>query len=78
MWANAIRIAALEAAGKGKSKQLRLAAQKLVSKAVGGDIAAMKEMGDRLDGKPALALEHGATAGGPVIFTMNVLGADDG
>ena len=57
LWSDAIRIAALEAAGKGKPKKLRAAATKLVSMAVEGDLAAMKEMGDRLEGKPTQAVD---------------------
>ena len=34
-------------------------AQKLVERGLEGDIAAIKEVGDRLDGKPAQAVEVG-------------------
>ena len=57
LWADAIRIAALEAHKKGGHKKLRVAAGKLVEMAVHGDLAAMKEMGDRLEGKPSQAVE---------------------
>ena len=66
LWSDAIRLAALEAHKKGDPKKLRLAATKLVDKAVEGDIGAMKEMGDRLDGKPAQALEHSGPSGEPL------------
>jgi hypothetical protein len=33
-------------------------AEKCAAAAEGGDMQAMKEIGDRLDGKPAQALEH--------------------
>ena len=36
---------------------LRLLARKLVNKALEGDVAALKEIGDRLDGKPAQAVD---------------------
>lgn len=52
-WSDAIRVAAFEKQkGKNGQQKLRLAAQKLVDLAVEGDMAALKEMGDRLDGKP--------------------------
>ena len=36
-----------------KVKALRLLARRLVTEALGGDVAALKEIGDRLDGRPA-------------------------
>ena len=38
---------------KAKKPKLRRIAEKLVNKAVGGDMAAIKEVADRLDGKPS-------------------------
>lgn len=52
----------------------RLAAQ-LVSKALSGDVPAIKEIGDRLDGKPSQALT--GEGGGP-IETLEVTGLSDG
>ena len=52
-WADAIRIAVNEAYEDGDKKKLRVLADKLVDKALQGEIAAMKEIGDRLDGKAA-------------------------
>ena len=37
-------------------KRLRAAAEKLLDLAVDGDVAALKELGDRLDGKPAQSM----------------------
>jgi hypothetical protein len=42
---------------------LRWNAQQLL---IRGDVPAIKEVGDRLDGKPAQALEHGGHDGGPI------------
>ncbi len=62
-WRNAIRKAVhelVEAAGEGKAKKtkaLTLMARKLVSKAIRGDVIAMKEAGDRLDGRPRQEVE---------------------
>jgi hypothetical protein len=38
-------------------KALRAVAQALLGKAMMGDVQAIKELGDRLDGKPAQAVE---------------------
>lgn len=48
LWAGTIRRAAVQ----DKAHRLRSAAEKLLNAAAEGDIAAMKELGDRLDGKP--------------------------
>lgn len=71
-WADAIRRAvALEMddpqSGE-KIKKIRLVADRLVDEALKGDIAAMKEIGDRLDGKPKQAVE-GAGEGGAFLFS---------
>lgn len=49
-WRDALRIAAFERGPSGE-KKLRIAAEKLVDAAMDGDVAALKELGDRLDGK---------------------------
>ena len=49
LWEDAIRRAVLADDGK----RLRAIAERLLDKAAEGDIAAMKELGDRVDGKPA-------------------------
>lgn len=38
-------------------KRLRAAAEKLLDLAVAGDVQALKELGDRLDGKPAQTVQ---------------------
>lgn len=50
-WAAAIR-AALEKRGTAKLDALTAIAEKLLQKAGEGDTRALKELGDRLDGKP--------------------------
>ena len=61
-WRDAVRMAVHEllvADGDDKVKKtraLRLLARRLVTKALEGDVAALKEIGDRLDGKPAQAV----------------------
>jgi hypothetical protein len=51
-----LRIAINEAHEAGGNK-LRAVADALVEKAMTGDIAAIKEVADRLDGKPVQAIE---------------------
>lgn len=50
-WAAAIR-AALQKRGTAKLDAMTAIAEKLLERAESGDIAALKELGDRLDGKP--------------------------
>jgi len=56
-WHDALRLTVHELCKDpltGKNvKKLRLLARKLVDRALEGDIAAFREVGDRLDGKPA-------------------------
>ena len=45
-----------EAPDSTLQKRLRLVAQALVNRAIGGDVMACREMADKLDGKPAQAV----------------------
>jgi molecular chaperone GrpE (heat shock protein) len=61
LWADAIRIAAHreDADDDGKiRKRISIIADKLLRLAIDGDMQAIKEVGDRLDGRPAQALQH--------------------
>lgn len=49
-----------------KTKKLNLVASKLVDLAVNGDIQAIKEINDRVDGKVSQAHEIGGADGGPI------------
>ena len=55
-WAEAINKALCQAQD-GKPAKLRALAEKLVDKALEGDMTAMKEMGDRVDGKALASVE---------------------
>ncbi len=57
IWGDAIRIAVNEADEGGGGKKLRVLAEKLIHKALEGDITAIKEIGDRLDGKAAQSVD---------------------
>ena len=55
-WAEAINKALCQAQD-GKPAKLRALAEKLVDKALEGDMTAMKEMGDRVDGKALASVD---------------------
>ncbi len=63
-WSDAIRLAAMREQDDGTGnvrKRLNILADKLLEIACEGDIAAIKEVGDRLEGKPRQAVEHSGT-----------------
>lgn len=67
-WTNAVRRAVREyhltKDESGKVRKLRwlnVIASRLVTAAVGGDLTAMKEIGDRLDGRPQMAVNINQT-----------------
>lgn len=64
LWEDAIRRAVLADDGK----RLRAIAERLLDKAAEGDVAAIKELGDRLDGKPKQSTELTGADGGPVVI----------
>ena len=51
------------------TKRLSVIVEQLVKKAEGGDLAAIKEVIDRVDGKAIQALEHTGKDGGPIVVT---------
>ena len=63
LWANTIRRAIVQ----GDAERLRRIAEKLLAMAEDGDLQAMREIGDRLDGKPSQALDLGSDPDRPVI-----------
>ena len=63
LWEDAIRRAVLADDGK----RLRAIAERLLDKAAEGDIAAMKELGDRVDGKPAQSVSGAGVEGAPLV-----------
>ena len=71
-FANMLRVAISEAHGEGGTK-LRAVADALVKKAMEGDVAAIREIGDRLDGKVPQALAHTGDKGAPISLTFSWL-----
>lgn len=55
-WAEAIRRALARREATGSGADLNRLAEVLIDKAADGDATALKELGDRLDGKPAQAI----------------------
>ncbi|MDE2099595.1 MAG: hypothetical protein KGL39_20250 [Patescibacteria group bacterium] len=53
---DALRMEIAEAQADENPRSLRLVARKLLDRALSGDVQAIKEIGDRLDGKPAQAI----------------------
>lgn len=67
-WAEAIRRAMARAEADGNYKSLNALADRLLEKAAEGDMAALKELGDRLDGRPAQAIVGDAEQ--PIAHTL--------
>lgn len=63
LWANTIRRAIVQA----DPEKLRKIADKLIEMAEGGDMQAMKELGDRLDGKPKQQVDVGSDPDRPLV-----------
>ncbi len=49
-------------------KEIDALADKLLEAVATGDLPALKEFGDRMDGKPAQAVELGGEDGGAIVF----------
>lgn len=68
MWRDAVRVAALRPIDEeaAPTNKLQAAATSLVDKAVDGDVTALKEIGDRLDGKVPQAIVGGDDDSKPI------------
>src|ERR1700730_3217041 len=64
---------------KGSPHKLRALAETLVAAALAGDVSAIKEIGDRLDGKPHQSVDQTLTGanGLPLVPALNVTISDD-
>lgn len=63
-WRHAIRLAVNRLSKDGKTKHLDILAHRLIRAAADGDVSAMREIGDRLDGKPTQGIDLAPTADG--------------
>lgn len=68
LWANTIR----RAIAQGDPERLRKIAEKLLDLAAEGDLQAMKELGDRVDGKPSQTVAVGGTNGDAIQHAVSV------
>ena len=66
-WREAVNRVLLRSAGKNKGKIIDALARSLISAAHRGDVQALKEIGDRIDGKPITQVE--VKAEGRLIIT---------
>lgn len=67
-WQLAIRKAlALHSGGEGATKGLEKIAKKLIAAAENGDAWALKELGDRIDGKPAQSMTVSGDESAPLV-----------
>ena len=72
-WSDALRRAVhRESAGKGSPKWLEVIADRCVQAAADGDMQAMREIGDRLDGKPKQQTEVSGPDGSNIPLSINV------
>jgi molecular chaperone GrpE (heat shock protein) len=79
LWSDAVRVAAMREAedDEGKiRKRLNIIADNLCKLAMAGDMQAIKEVGDRIDGKPAQALQHSNPDGSPLTFVIRDMTKD--
>jgi len=65
LWGNIVRKLAIQE----DYKRLHVMAEKLYEKAAEGDLAAIKEVGDRLDGKPTQQIDQNTEHSGEVVYT---------
>lgn len=56
----------LDAKGEDGASKREAVGAKLLELALGGSVEALKYLCDRMDGKPAQALEHSGPEGGPI------------
>lgn len=74
LWRDAIlRAVKRRKHGKDDPQYLDKLASRLVSVAMAGEVGAIKEIGDRLDGKPAQAQEHSGPGGTPIPMKIEVV-----
>lgn len=66
LWRQALMLEVHALAADKKTNRLRLVARAVIQQAMKGDIAAAKEIGDRLDGKSVAIHQVAGEGGGPI------------
>lgn len=69
LWRDAVMRAVRRIKERGEPQALEKLADSLVAKGLEGDVPALREIGDRLDGKPTQAI----TASGSITLTLESL-----
>jgi uncharacterized membrane protein len=69
VWTAAIERALAKRSLNDQNEAIDALAETLLKKVEEGDVSAIKELGDRLEGKPVQALEHSGADGGPLTVT---------
>jgi hypothetical protein len=80
IWRDAIERAIMRRRGKLDLEGIDDLADKLIDAAFAGDMTAMKEFGDRMEGKPPQALEHSGSIAMPheeALAALDDVGGDD-
>jgi hypothetical protein len=67
-WTMAIERALQKRSKSDQLEALDVLAEKLLAACDGGDLQALKELGDRLDGKPKQQIEATGEGGGPIVI----------
>ena len=73
-FANMLNIAIKEASEKGEGTKLRDVANALSEKAIAGDVQAIKEVADRLDGKVPQGVIGGEEGDNPIVQEIIIRG----
>lgn len=68
IWADAVRRAVMRRMeeAEGQPQKIERLADKVVDMGLDGDVSALKEIGDRLDGKPVAQSQISGPDGGPI------------
>lgn len=79
-WRNAIEAALKKRCKSDGQKALVKIAEQLLEKAEQGDISALKELGDRMDGRAAQQLIHSGDQDQPIrtVTDVNITSLDEG
>jgi hypothetical protein len=80
IWRDAIERAVARRAGKQDLKGIDVLADALLDEVIKGNVVAIKELGDRLDGKAAQAIEHSGSIGlthEEALSALSDVGEDD-